>query len=270
MSHIDTLTSRLRNSLNFSDNTNNKPDFRDLDPGSPVSTLRNSSGPAPSGLTSNTSSSSSSSGSASGRTGPNPTHHKRSNSSPTQNHNHSGELSGSVESSPTSQGRCKRPPSDSANSPSPGNVLPAGNICPSGKILKSGMVSRGSKTDVLGSGSVNYGHGSIMRGGGGAAKSGGGGGDAAANCSRIGVVDPEELKRLGNEQYKTGNLSEALGFYDRAIAISPGNATYRFNKAVALMGLKRLGEAVREYEEAVRLDAGYVKAHHRLGSLLVR
>lgn len=132
------------------------------------------------------------------------------------------------------------------------------------------MVSRGSKTDVLGSGSVNYGHGSIMRGGGGAAKSGGGGGDAAANCSRIGVVDPEELKRLGNEQYKTGSLSEALGFYDRAIAISPGNATYRFNKAVALMGLKRLGEAVREYEEAVRLDAGYVKAHHRLGSLLVR
>ncbi|KAI8552463.1 hypothetical protein RHMOL_Rhmol06G0268700 [Rhododendron molle] len=270
MSHIDTLTSRLRNSLNFSDNTNytnNKPDFRELDPGSPVSTLRNASGPAPSGLTSNTSSSSSSSGSASGRTGPNLTHHKRSNSSPTQNHNHSGELSGSVESSPTSQGRCKRPPSDSVNSPSPGNVLPAGNICPSGKILKSGMVSRGSKTDVLGSGSVNYGHGSIMRGGGGAAKSGG---DAAGNCSRIGVVDPEELKRLGNEQYKTGSLSEALGFYDRAIAISPGNATYRFNKAVALTGLKRLGEAVREYEEAVRLDAGYVKAHHRLGSLLVR
>ncbi|XP_058221522.1 TPR repeat-containing thioredoxin TTL1-like [Rhododendron vialii] len=273
MSHIDTLTGRLRNSLNFSDNannTNNKPDFRELDPGSPVSTLRNSSGPAPSGLTSNTSSSSSSSGSASGRTGPNPAHHKRSNSSPTQNHNHSGELSGSVESSPTSHGRCKRPPSDSVNSPSPGNVLPAGNICPSGKILKSGMVSRGSKTDVLGSGSVNYGHGSIMRGGGGAAKSAGGGGDAAVNCSRIGVVDPEELKRLGNEQYKTGNLSEALGFYDRAIAIAPGNATYRFNKAVALTGLKRLGEAVREYEEAVRLDAGYVKAHHRLGSLLVR
>ncbi|KAI8531433.1 hypothetical protein RHMOL_Rhmol11G0136700 [Rhododendron molle] len=106
-----------------------------------------------------------------------------------------------------------------------------------------------------------------MRGGGAPAKSGG---DAVVNCSRIGVVDPEELKRLGNEQYKTGSLSEALGFYDRAIDISPGNATYRFNKAVALTGLKLLGEAVREYEEAVRLDAGYVKAHHRLGSLLVR
>ncbi|KAL7218353.1 hypothetical protein ACSBR2_011593 [Camellia fascicularis] len=293
---LNTLPDRFRDSMTFDDDTTttNKPDFRELDLGSPVSplTTRRSSGPAASGLTTTTSSttstsSSSSSGSVSGR--------NRSNKA---SNNHSGELSGSVESSPKSAGgpRCFRtgpgnPDSgntqpliysggSSVNSP-PFNVLPTGNICPSGKILKTGMASRSSKTEVLGSGTVNYGHGSIMRGGtavklGG--RDGGGGGGGGANKSRGGdsgrsamsSFDPEEVKRAGNEQYKVGNLGEALSLYDRAIAISPGNATYRFNKAVALTGLRRLAEAVREFEEAIRLDPRYVKAHHRLGSLLLR
>ena len=86
----------------------------------------------------------------------------------------------------------------------------------------------------------------------------------------MGSLDPEEVKRAGNEQYRLGNLAEALGLYDRAIAISPGNATYRFNRAVALAGLRRLAEAVRECEEAIRLDPCYAKAHHRLGSIFLR
>uniref|UniRef100_A0A5B7AVL6 Putative Tetratricopetide-repeat thioredoxin-like 1 isoform 1 n=2 Tax=Davidia involucrata TaxID=16924 RepID=A0A5B7AVL6_DAVIN len=296
-----TLSDRLRNSLSCDDSINtNKPDFRELDLGSPVSPLRTrQSGPA-------ASSSSSSSGSVSGRNGAN-TVPKRSDSG---GNNHSGELSGSVESSPTAAeslrsaggSRGFKPGhrrsdsggshpliysgGSSVNSPAV-NVLPTGNICPSGKILKTGMASRSSKTDVLGSGMGYYGHGSIMRGG-GATKSGGGSGGgegSAANVPNLrgfiggggdslrramSSTDPEEVKRAGNEQYKMGHLSEALSLYDRAIAISPGNATYRFNRAVALTGLKRLAEAVRECEEAVRLDPGYVKAHHRLGSLLLR
>lgn len=83
-------------------------------------------------------------------------------------------------------------------------------------------------------------------------------------------TDPEELKRLGNENYKKGYFVEALNLYDKAIAISPGNAAYHCNRAAALIGLKRLPEAVRECEEAIRLDPSYVRAHHRLGSLLLR
>lgn len=82
-----------------------------------------------------------------------------------------------------------------------------------------------------------------------------------------GGVDGEEMKRLGNEEYKRGHFSEALSYYDRAIAISPENAAYHYNKAAALIGLKRLGMAVRECEEVLRLDPGYVRAHYRLGSL---
>lgn len=83
-------------------------------------------------------------------------------------------------------------------------------------------------------------------------------------------TDAEEVKRAGNEAYRAGNFAEALSLYERAVSISPGNATYRFNRAVALMGLRRLAEAVKECEEAIRLDPGYVKAHHRLGSIFLR
>ncbi|KAG9129928.1 hypothetical protein Leryth_007057 [Lithospermum erythrorhizon] len=66
-----------------------------------------------------------------------------------------------------------------------------------------------------------------------------------------------------------GNYSESLGLYDKAIAISPGNATLHCNKAASLIGLKMLPQALKECEEAVRLDPGYQRAHRRLGSLFL-
>ncbi|KAL8205453.1 hypothetical protein R6Q57_009004 [Mikania cordata] len=280
---LNTLSDRLRQSLTCSGDDTNKPDFRELDlglgsgSGSPISPLR--VGPT-------VSNSSSSSGSVSGRIG---------NGIPvvsggTTNH-HSGELS--VDSSPTSSvgGSCgvksghTRSESgatifsggSSATSPST-NVLPAGNICPSGRVLKTGMMTnRSSKPDVLSLGSGNYGHGSIMRGGSGSVsgnKSAVAGGRSethlpATSNSRRSSMDPEDLKKLGNDEYKKGHFLEALSFYDRAIALSPANAAYHCNRAAALMCLKRLTEAVKECDEAIKLDSGYVRAHHRLGSLLV-
>ncbi|KAJ7948735.1 TPR repeat-containing thioredoxin TTL1-like [Quillaja saponaria] len=297
---FDALNDRFRDSLSCEAN---KPDFRELDLGSPVSPLRTrQSGPATSGLTTTSSSSSSSSGSASGRNGHNPVA-KRTDSGP---NNHSGELSGSSENSPTAaesirSAGCFRnfklgharsdsgstqplihSGQSSATSPA-SNVLPTGNICPSGKILKTGMAAnRTSRSDVLGSGMGNYGHGSIMRGG-IAAKSGGGeaasmanprlsaGGGANESAKRAMLsVDPEEIKRAGNEQYKRGHFTEALNLYTRAISLSPNNAAYRSNRAAALTGLGRLAEAVRECEEAVKLDPNYGRAHQRLASLLLR
>ncbi|XP_010279112.1 PREDICTED: TPR repeat-containing thioredoxin TTL1-like [Nelumbo nucifera] len=311
----DSLSDRFRGALNFE---HNKPDFKELDLGSPVSPLRTrgpgggvGGGPAASGITT-TSSSSSSSGSVSGKTGNNPVV-KRSDGG---GNNHSGELSGSSESSPTASesvrsaaaARNSKPGhrrsnsggapliysggsvtsssgGSSVNSPVM-NVLPSGNICPSGRILKTGMACRSStRSDVLGSGTGNYGHGSIMRGvGGGKLGSGSGGettgGNVTGNIQFAGESmmvkramassDPEEIKRAGNEQYRRRNFAEALCLYDRAIAMSPDNAACRSNRAAALAGLGRLGEAVRECEEAVRLDPGYWRAHQRLASLHLR
>ncbi|CAH1449972.1 unnamed protein product [Lactuca virosa] len=296
---FDTLSDRLRKTVTCGGDNTNKPDFRELDLGSPISPLRD--GPA-------VSSSSSSSGSVSGRTGNGlqvGSGTRKSDSSGTPN-NHSGELS--VDSSPTfSVGGARGVKSghtrsesgsisgghpsiftggSSATSP-PVNVLPTGNICPSGRVLKTGMMtSRTSKPDVLSLGTGNYGHGSIMRGGLGSGSgssssptikstvSGGKpetpvSGVSNSPFSKRSSMDPEDLKILGNEEYKKGHFLEALSFYDRAIAQSPANAAYHCNRAAALMCLKRLTEAVKECDEAIKLDSGYVRAHHRLGSLLI-
>ena len=112
---------------------------------------------------------------------------------------------------------------------------------------------------MLGSGTVNYGHGSIVRGG-------GNGRIETSMASR----DPEELRILGNEQYKKGLFGDALKLYDRAISMNPGSASCHGNKAAALMATGRLVEAARECEEAVRLDPTYRRAHQRLASLYLR
>ncbi|KAL2326794.1 hypothetical protein Fmac_020221 [Flemingia macrophylla] len=260
------LSQRFRDSLSCSDD-DNKPDFRELDLGSPVSTLR----PRHSTAATSTTSSSSSNGSIGSGPG----------RATVSRRSHSGELSNSGEiNSPkpghrrSYSGQSMRSPSSSSPSAAvtspPPSVLPAGNICPSGRVLKAATTpapaSRSSRSDVLGSGTVNYGHGSIMRGG-------RGGGDAAG--ARIGGdsakrVDPEEVKRMGNEEYRRGRFAEALCLYDRAIALSPGNAAYRSNRAAALTGLGRLPEAVKACEEAVGLDPNYGRAHQRLAMLFLR
>ncbi|OIW05291.1 hypothetical protein TanjilG_03680 [Lupinus angustifolius] len=275
MSHLEKgLNDSIANRFSDSENSGefNKPDFRELDLGSPVSTLRTrgiGSGPV-------ASTSSSSSGSFP----------KRSESEPTINNaNYSGELSG--ENIPSNARGCSgsKPghgrsdsgtaapliysgqSSQSVNSPLL-NVLPTGNICPSRRIVKTGMATnRGSRSDVLGTGTGNYGHGSIMRGGKEVL-----GLENVKGVGSEGVksVDPEELKRVGNELYKKGHFVEALRLYDKAIALSPRNAAYRSNRAAALTGLGRLVEAVRECEEAVMLDPNYGRAHRRLATLFLR
>ncbi|XP_038975666.1 inactive TPR repeat-containing thioredoxin TTL3-like [Phoenix dactylifera] len=83
-------------------------------------------------------------------------------------------------------------------------------------------------------------------------------------------LDPEELKEMGNEEYKKGRFAEALALYHRAIVMNPEVASYWSNKAAALMGLGRLLEAVGECKEAVRIEPSYCRAHHRLGTLYLR
>ncbi|AQK91028.1 Inactive TPR repeat-containing thioredoxin TTL3-like [Zea mays] len=162
--------------------------------------------------------------------------------------------------------------SSSATSPLT-NALPAGNICPSGRLAKPLPSScsaatpppppRASRHDVLGSGTANYGHGSIVR-------SRAATDDDAVLRRAMSAADPEELKRAGNDQYRKGCFEEALRLYDRALALCPDNAACRGNRAAALIGLHRLGEAVKECEEALRIDPSYGRAHHRLASLHIR
>ncbi|KAG1367686.1 TPR repeat-containing thioredoxin TTL1 [Cocos nucifera] len=276
----------------------NKPDSKDLalDLGSPVSPLRSRTASA---AVTNTSSSSSSSGSFSGKLPASAAAARNvASGGPPGRPNHPGEISG--ESGPTAlEGRSLRPGhrrtgsaplvysgggSSSASSPMT-NVLPAGNICPSGIIGKTGMIAQKTpRSDVLGSGTGNYGHGSIMRGGTpgvGVGKMGWevGMGNLVDSVARRAVTssDLQEATRAANKQYKRGQFAEALRLYDRGITMCEHNAAYRSslvscrsNRAAALMGLGRLGEAVKECEEVLRLDPMNERAHLRLASLYLR
>ncbi|KAI3685393.1 hypothetical protein L6452_34635 [Arctium lappa] len=122
----NTLSDRLRKSLTTDDN---KPNFRELDSGSPISPLR---------VEQTVSTSSNSFGSVSGRTLGNGLHVR------------SSVKSGHVRS----------------ESGGGTTIFTGGNICPSGRVLKTGMISnRTLKSDVLSLETGSYGHGSIMRGG---------------------------------------------------------------------------------------------------------
>ncbi|XP_017244478.1 inactive TPR repeat-containing thioredoxin TTL3-like isoform X2 [Daucus carota subsp. sativus] len=83
-------------------------------------------------------------------------------------------------------------------------------------------------------------------------------------------MDPEQLKIMGNEDYKNGNFEEALALYDAAIAIDPKKASYRSNKSAALTALGRLLEAVFECREATKIEPHYQRAHNRLATLNLR
>ncbi|KAJ4965128.1 hypothetical protein NE237_016977 [Protea cynaroides] len=83
-------------------------------------------------------------------------------------------------------------------------------------------------------------------------------------------LDPEDLKNLGNEEYKKGRFAEALAYYDRAIGLDPDKAAYRSNKSAALTGMGKLLDAVFECREAIRIDPSYHRAHQRLATLYLR
>ncbi|KAH0721987.1 hypothetical protein KY289_005031 [Solanum tuberosum] len=157
--------------------------------------------------------------------------------------------------------------SGSGSSSSRVEIVPAGNICPSGKVI-TGMRSKPVRTVLSDNEMIPgmYGYGSIMRAGATPRTrlvSGSGSPESSWK------INSEELKVKGNENYKKGNFLEALYFYDKAIAISPGDGRLHCNRAAALMGVKRITEAVKECEEAIRLAPTYVRAHQRLGSLLL-
>ncbi|XP_024015589.1 TPR repeat-containing thioredoxin TTL2 isoform X3 [Eutrema salsugineum] len=286
----DTLADKLHESLNME---NDKEDTVNVDLGSPITPLQT----RPSGLTSS-SCSSSSSGSVTGRAAHSPASRKpdsgRSNPSSVQS------SKPTAPSATTSSGAHSRPSSASSgakagsgsSSPKHTNprrsIVPGGNLFPSGKVQITGMTQGIPKSMVLGPGAKSYGYGSVIRGNssspskpttttsfGSSSRSlvtagyftGGSDADTkvVTTCS-----NPEEVKRIGNEMFKKGCFSEALRFYDRALELSPTNATYHSNRAAALSGLGRIGEAVTECEEAIRLDPDFARAHQRLATLLLR
>lgn len=95
------------------------------------------------------------------------------------------------------------------------------------------------------------------------------------NCFGERVVLPDEEKmevwemcNKGLSYDRLGRSEEALLFYDRALQISPADATALCNKGVALDNLGKTDEALACYEEALRLNPLLAEAWTNKGIIL--
>jgi tetratricopeptide (TPR) repeat protein len=70
----------------------------------------------------------------------------------------------------------------------------------------------------------------------------------------------EDWNNKGNSLIAQSQYDEAIKAYDEAIRLDPGYATAWNNKGIALKKWGKYEEAVRAYDEAIRLDPDYASA----------
>jgi stress-induced-phosphoprotein 1 len=83
------------------------------------------------------------------------------------------------------------------------------------------------------------------------------------------MLDPalaEKHKQCGNEFFKKQDYVNAKKEYDEAVKRCPTDPTIYANRAAALTKLLAHPDALRDLDEALRLDPKYVKAYHRKGT----
>lgn len=79
----------------------------------------------------------------------------------------------------------------------------------------------------------------------------------------------EEAKARGNDHFRAKRWGEAVKEYEEAVKRAPKNATIKNNLAAALCKIMDFNGAKRNIEEALELDPKYVKAYARKGDIEV-
>lgn len=78
----------------------------------------------------------------------------------------------------------------------------------------------------------------------------------------------EESKQLGNEAYKKGDFPTAMKFYNQSAVENPKDAKLFRNRAACYSKLMAFPEALKDCEEAIKIDPTFVKAYVQKGSVL--
>lgn len=95
--------------------------------------------------------------------------------------------------------------------------------------------------------------------------------DAAALYRKVLKRNPrnaDALHLLGVIEIQSKNALAAIDLFDRAIALSPGNAAFFSNRGAALKELGRLDEALASLENALALQPHYAEALNNRGLVL--
>ena len=86
-------------------------------------------------------------------------------------------------------------------------------------------------------------------------------------------VNPEDVLALNSLGYKDLNdrrFIQALGFFERALLLTPANANAHFNVGFVCNELGRSQEAELAFKKAIEIDAKMDRAWYGLGLVLVR
>lgn len=81
----------------------------------------------------------------------------------------------------------------------------------------------------------------------------------------------DEMKRSGNEFMENEKYLQAINQYSECIKLMPKHPVFYLNRATAYMRRNWYGDvysALRDCQQALRLDPTYVKAHFRLARAL--
>jgi len=76
-------------------------------------------------------------------------------------------------------------------------------------------------------------------------------------------------QKLGEALAGKGQVDDAIRQFQEAIRLSPGFAQAHYNLGYQLAVLGQINEAIRQFQEAIRLKPNYARAHNNLGAALV-
>ncbi|KAK2466395.1 hypothetical protein APHAL10511_002037 [Amanita phalloides] len=92
-----------------------------------------------------------------------------------------------------------------------------------------------------------------------------------AELDRKAYIDPEKsavAREEGNNQFKNGDFAAAVKSYTESIKRDPTDPRGYNNRAAAYMKLVALPEALKDVNEAIKIDPNFVKAYIRKSSIL--
>jgi len=93
-----------------------------------------------------------------------------------------------------------------------------------------------------------------------------------AEEERKSYIDPEKsaaAREEGNTQFKAGQFADAVRSYTESIKRDPSDARGYNNRAAAYMKLVALPEALKDVDQAIKVDPTFVKAYIRKSNVLI-
>ncbi len=80
--------------------------------------------------------------------------------------------------------------------------------------------------------------------------------------------EADQYARLAMDCHQRGELDQAIGYYQKLLAIKPGFAQVHYNLGIAFAALGRLEEAAASYRQAISCKPDYAAACNNLGVTL--